>query len=391
MESEDHTRHNETEETEGSMTASYQEPKPSRAGTSESAVRSGEIVPDESPMEPGQAGEVEQARRHALTSFAMQGPVTDLVVADTLRRDENPVLVYLASLSEGSRRSMRGSLEIVAGFVSGGRATATELAWWNLRYQHTALIRSTLSGLYAPATANKMLSAVKGVLRQCFRLGYMSSDDYGRAADVPPVRGTRLSPGRSIDRGELFALFRHCAEDDKKLRGIRDAAILSLLYVCGMRRTELTELMVSDYDPDTLEVRVRGKGSKERMNYAEGGADRILNRWLELRGTENGPLILPVNKGGRIVYGEPMRDQSIYKIVKRRQREAGVKDLSPHDFRKTFIGDILDAIGDLSAAQQLAGHSDPRTTSRYDRRGERAKRKAASHLHVPYFEEGGRG
>ncbi|MDP9485920.1 MAG: hypothetical protein M3Q49_09090 [Actinomycetota bacterium] len=63
---------------------------------------------------------------------------------------------------------------------------------------------------------------------------------------------------------------------------------------------------------------------------------------------------------------------------RRRQKEAGVKKLSPHDFRKTFVRD-------LSAAQLLAGHADPSTTARYDRRGERAKRKATSHLYVPYF------
>ena len=170
------------------------------------------------------------------------------------------------------------------------------------------------------------------------------------------------------------------------------------MYVCGPRRSELVSLDVSDYDPESLEVRIKGKGNKERLGYAEGGADRAINQWISIRGDADGSLLLPINKGDRIiherresggeVYPARMTDQAIHDVVRRRQREAGVKHLSPHDFRKTFIGDLLDAIGDLSATQQLAGHADPSTTARYDRRGERAKRKAASHLHVPYFENG---
>ena len=79
-----------------------------------------------------------------------------------------------------------------------------------------------------------------------------------------------------------------------------------------------------------------------------------------------------------------LSDQALYDIAKRRHREAGVKKLSPHDFRKSFVGDLLEAVGDLSVAQQLAGHADdPGTTARYNRRGERAKRKATGHLCVP--------
>ena len=317
-----------------------------------------------------------------------------LLVERPLPLDENPVSAYLAGLAESSRRPMRTNLEKIARLVSGGRASAMELAWWRLRYQHTSLIRSALAESYAPATANLMLSAMRGVLKACFRLGYTTADDFHRAADVPPVRGSRLPPGRSIERGELYALFRACYEDGKRARGARDAAMFALLYVCGLRRSEVVALDLSDYDPDTLEVRVRGKGNKERMAYAEGGADRAVNLWVGLRGDSEGALLLPVNKGGRIVRerddgGEErparMSDQAVYDVVRRRQKEAGVKKLSPHDFRKTFVGDLLDAIGDLSAAQQLAGHADPSTTARYDRRGERAKRKAASHLHVPYF------
>ena len=76
----------------------------------------------------------------------------------------------------------------------------------------------------------------------------------------------------------------------------------------------------------------------------------------------------------------------MYRVVKRRHREGKIKEVSPHDFRKTFVGDLLDAIGDLSTVQKLAGYSDPATTTRYERRGgEHAIREAASHLHVPHY------
>lgn len=365
----------------------------------ESAEQIIEVLPENVPVEPsdGELPEPTHKVAHRLERFSMAGSKQELIIAESLAPDGNPVSAYLAGLSESSRRPMRTSLENIAHFVSGGRAAAMELAWWNLRFQHTTLIRSTLAETYAPATANLMLSALRGVLKSCFRLGYMSADDFQRAADVGAVRGSRLPPGRSIDRGELFELFRICYTDSKQARGARDAAALALLYVCGLRRSELVALDVSDYDPESLEVRIRGKGNKERLGYAEGGADRAINQWLAIRGDADGSLLLPINKGDRIIHervdadGEAhpsrMTDQATYDVVRRRQREAGVKRLSPHDFRKTFIGDLLDAIGDLSAAQQLAGHSNPSTTARYDRRGERAKRKAASHLHVPYFED----
>ena len=313
-----------------------------------------------------------------------------------LPRDENPVLAYLARLSPGSRRTMRASLETIARLASGGEVGALDFPWWLLRYQHSEAIRGRLAETYAPATANKMLSAMKGVLKSCWRLGLMTAEERDRASDIEPVRGTRLPPGRSIPRGELRSLFEVCAQEANdprmRARGIRDAAMLALLYVGGLRRTELASLRLSDYDPEERTVRIRGKGNKERQVYAEGGADLLLSAWLELRGDPAGPLFLPVRKDGLVqhadAHGEKkssLSDQAVYKTVKRRHREAKIKDVSPHDFRKTFVGDLLDAIGDLSTVQKLAGHSDPATTARYDRRGERAMREAASHLHVPHF------
>lgn len=309
---------------------------------------------------------------------------TELVLAKELPRDRHPALVYLASLSEGSRRTMRASLENIAEFISQGEANALTLAWHELRYQHTAFIRSQLSGAYAPATANKMLSALRGVLKECFRLGYMSAEDYQRARDLQTIKGSSLPPGRSLSQGELRRLFEVCMESSKKNRGARDAAIVAILYGGGLRRGEATSLDLSDYDPETGEIKVRGgKGRKDRITYASDGAAEAVEAWVYLRGEENGPLFYPINKGDNVQIRR-MSDQAIYNILKRLGYEIKTKKFAPHDMRRTFIGDLLDAGADLSAAQQLAGHANVQTTARYDRRGERAKKRVASLLHVPY-------
>jgi site-specific recombinase XerD len=84
---------------------------------------------------------------------------------------------------------------------------------------------------------------------------------------------------------------------------------LALLYVGGFRRTELASLRLSDYDPQTRTLRIRGKGNKERAVYAEGGADLLLAGSLELRGEgEPGePLFLPVRKDGEVQHADPYR------------------------------------------------------------------------------------
>ena len=300
--------------------------------------------------------------------------------------DLHPGSVYLASLSEGSRRTMRAALESMADLVSDGRADALTLPWHELRYGHTAAIRSALAERYAPATANKMLSALRGVLKECWRLGYVSAEDYHRARDLGPVRGETLPKGRSLSYKEMKNLFDACADDEKPGRGARDAALLAVLYVCGLRRSEAAALRLSDYDMGSGELKVgSGKGNKARIVYAVGGAEDALADWISYRGEDvsDGPLFCPVLKSGRVVLRR-MHPQTVYDILKRREKELGAKGFSPHDFRRTFVGDLIDETGDLSAAQKLAGHASVDTTARYDRRGERAKKAAASRLRVPY-------
>ncbi len=296
----------------------------------------------------------------------------------------NAFLVYLGRLSPASRRSQATALETIATLLTGGAAGAQDLPWHELRYPHTAAVRSELARRYAPATANRHLSALRGVLQEAWRLGAMSAEDRLRACDVRNVTGTRIPAGREIAGGELRRLFASCAEDLQPARGSRDAALLAVLYGAGLRRAEAAALDVAAYDPARGTLRLVGKGNRERLAHLGAGGTAAVDGWLHVRGPEPGALLCPVGKGGRVRVRR-MTGQSIRDALRRRARHAGVASFAPHDCRRTFIGDLLDAGADLAAVQRLAGHASPATTSAYDRRGERAKARAASMLHVPYI------
>src|SRR5580658_3167513 len=89
-----------------------------------------------------------------------------LMLPDAIAPDRHPAAVYLARLAPGSRRTMRAALQTMAGILSGGMLDALSIDWSGVRYQHTAALRSHLAEKYAPATANKMLSALRGVLQE---------------------------------------------------------------------------------------------------------------------------------------------------------------------------------------------------------------------------------
>ncbi len=77
-----------------------------------------------------------------------------------------------------------------------------------------------------------------------------------------------------------------------------------------------------------------------------------------------------------------LNPDAVLKIVKKRALQAGIESFSPHDFRRTFCSDLLDAGVDLVTVQKLAGHASPETTAKYDRRGEETKRRAVQCLSI---------
>lgn len=299
--------------------------------------------------------------------------------------DRHPAAVYIASLvSKRSQRVQKQALNVIAEILTNGRADAISCPWHEIRYQHVQAVRAHLVDRFAPSTVNRLLSALRKTIKEAWRLGYIDEEQYRRAIDVPNIKGQTLPAGRSLPSGEIVALVNTCKHDEGPA-GVRDAALIGVLCAAGLRREEIVTLMLEDFDPESGQLIVRGKGRKERTSYIEGGAGRALADWLAVRGNRPGALFIGINKGGALDASlKGLSAQAVYGILKKRGMQSGVKQFSPHDLRRTFVSDMLDAGADIATVAQLAGHASVTTTARYDRRPEEAKRKAAGMIHFPY-------
>lgn len=248
----------------------------------------------------------------------------------------DPATAYLSQLGPGSRRTMREALAKLADWASDGRCGPHDLPWHLLQIEHTAALRTRLISQLAPATANKHLAALRGVLKQSWRQGQMSAEAYQRAIDLPPARGA--SPRKTMRLGalELQRLAQAC-RGDKGPAGARDEALLALLYGANLRRSEAVVLEFNDYDFSSGHLRVGGPGArKPRQFAANADARRALEKWIVVRGTEPGPLFNPINKGGRIERRR-LSEQAIYIACQKRAAEAGLPPISPEDLRRAEV------------------------------------------------------
>jgi site-specific recombinase XerD len=297
--------------------------------------------------------------------------------------DQNPAAIYLASLRPVGRRGMRRALAAMVETIKGEASDPLDFPWQTLRFQHTQALRAKLAERYRPATVNHMLSALRGVLSQAENLGLISADDFRRATKIKGVRGETLPKGRALASDEIKLLLKTCQKDLTK-KGLRDVALVAVLYGAGLRRSEVVKLDLKDFDQKENSLKIRsGKGGKDRLTYLGQGAGAVLAEWVKVRETEASPLFLPVNKAGKIMKRR-LSDQAVLWVLEQRGKEAGLEHFSPHDMRRTFISDLLDAGADIATVQKLAGHASVTTTARYDRRGEVTKHKAAELLNTPF-------
>ena len=290
--------------------------------------------------------------------------------------------VYLASLSKSSRRSQKTAIVIISTWLNADADWQT-LPWARVRHEHVAAVRARLIDDYSSATARRMLAALRGVIKACWRLEQIDGETRDRALDVPPIRGESLPKGRALSRGDVRALFDECA-DDPTVTGVRDAAMFAVLFGAGVRRFELAALKLDDYDSSDGALSIqRGKGAKGRVVYLGEPARDAVNYWLEFRGQRPGALIQPVTRSGRILRRH-LCDESIARAVRDRAAAARLKRTTPHDGRRTVITNLLESGVDVLVVQRIAGHASADTTGKYDRRGEASKKSASDEIYLPF-------
>lgn len=311
---------------------------------------------------------------------------TELAIPWAAPEERHPAMIYLARQAASGRRSQISALNAIARQFSGGVLEWSEFPWHRVRYPEAVAILAWVYGRYPrPATANRMRSALRGVLKQCWLLRHLDIDEWLRIQEIDRAKGSRLARGRNIEPEEMRKLFSLLAREGTTVAA-RDAAWMAVAHASGgMRLDETLNLTLESFQPGERGFRVIGKGNKEREMWLSEDAHDAFAGWLRLRGPESGFVFLAVARDRTtVLHGRRMAASTVREMCSRRAKQAGIPHISPHDFRRTSIGDVLDLTGDLSMASKLAGHSSMDTTGRYDRREAGRMRSVARRLHVPY-------
>ncbi|WP_296248852.1 site-specific integrase [Pseudomonas sp. UBA4194] len=293
---------------------------------------------------------------------------------------QNPLLQYLARLMPSSRMTMQYVLQDAADRLGFGDTDIRDVPWHLLEPGHITLLVAVLrEDGYAPNTSSLYVNAVRGVMNEAWRLSLISQDQLLKIRSVKASPGTRLGNGRNLKRSLIRELMDACASDPRP-QGLRDAAVIAILYGTGMRKSESVNLDLAEVNMAERSLRVMGKGNKELIKYAPTWAFDKLNAWLELRrsqlpeGQADDTFLFNRIRRGAHITRERITKHAIYYIARQRGAEVGVK-IMPHDFRRSFITRVIEE-HDLSIAQKLAHHTNIQTTAAYDMRDDNERRRA---------------
>jgi integrase/recombinase XerC len=289
--------------------------------------------------------------------------VSELEVPEPMARVLAAYERHLVSERDLTPHTVRAYIGDVAGLLDhAGRLGMTEVSDLDLRTLRSWLARLQTGGR-SRTTIARRATAARVFTAWLARTSQIPTDP--GAALGSPKRHKTLPPVLRAD--EADALIRAATElaDDGSHVGLRDVAMLELLYATGIRVGELVGLDVDDVDDERRVVRVLGKGRKERSVPFGTPAARALDRWLRLgrpalRAEEAGAALFLGARGRRI-------DQRVVRdLVHRRIADVpGAPDIGPHGLRHSAATHLLEGGADLRSVQELLGHASLATTQLY--------------------------
>ncbi len=253
--------------------------------------------------------------------------------------------------------------------------------WQRLKEVH---LRRWLAELHGNGLGQKslhrLLSSVRSLFRYLNRQGIVEDNP---ASLVAAPKVPRKLPS-TLDADQLNSILSHQNDDPLVLR---DLAMLELFYSSGLRLSELVNLNLDSFEDNFQQVRVLGKGRKERLLPVGRKAREAIRKWLKVKSvfSINDERALFITKNGNRIGPRQVQNR-----VKKLAVESGLPThLHPHMLRHSFASHLLESSGDLRAVQELLGHSDIATTQIYthldfqhladvyDRAHPRARRKGS--------------
>ncbi|MDE1480093.1 site-specific integrase [Xenorhabdus bovienii] len=300
-------------------------------------------------------------------------------VKNNTKIPNNPALSYLLRLrSKKSQKTMRSCLTTVVNMF--GEKEPLNFNWSSMnRDAVQVVLQRLMSEKKSPNSINLVLCAIKGVAEEARTSRIIDSDTYHDVKSIKRVRGFRVGRGRMLEQDEIKQIFQYVDFCSTAI-AIRDAAMISLMIGCGLRRSEVADLEYSNIDFKSYSIKICGKGNKERENFMPEDTYNRLKVWVEtVRGDHSGALFTRIRKNDDVTC-DKITTNGIGFVIEQIIINLGMKSFTPHDFRRTYASLLLENGEDILTVKEALGHASVITTQKYDKRSTKRLKEAARKL-----------
>lgn len=289
--------------------------------------------------------------------------------------------IYLMSLkSVNSRKTVSSVLNNIARIFKATDHVSFD--WLSLRPADIDMVIAVLSERkkLKPSTINSYISAVRALFKSGYINGLVDTETFQRMSQLKSLKASRIVSNREpIQMDAVKILVKHC-ETQANAMGLRDAAMISVMASCGVRRAELVTIKLEDYNRENKTFTVIGKGNKERVVPIPAATLKRIESWIGTsRGDVPGFLFCRVRRHDKVSISdtEYLSGNGVYDMLKKRTQELEQAHIRPHGLRRFCGTTLLKSGNDLVLVRDYLGHESISTTQIYIEKNEDELHEAA--------------